>query len=310
MSAATIPCPVRRWADATPDAPALRAPERTWTWTDLDRRVTEMEAALRARCAPGSRLAVQAPNSPALVALVLAALRTGHVLALLSTRWPEAGVQDQLARIGCEELLDLAELRPPSSTAHRSLPIPLRRSATIIFTSGSTGDPKAALHTVGNHLASARGMIEAVALKAGDRWLLDLPLYHVGGLAIAYRCALAGATIVLPAPRTPTTEAVQRFEVTHASLVATQLYRLLQAEATPPAWLRVILLGGSAIPSGLLNDAQARGWPVHTSYGLTEMASTVTMTPAAASRAALATSGRVLPHRELAIRDGEIVVRG
>ena len=310
MNAETILCPVRRWADATPESLALLTPEHTWTWADLDRRVTEEEGILLDSTVPGFRLAVHAPNSPDLVVLVLAALRTGHVLAPFSTRWPEASVHKQLARIGCDGLLDLTKFRHPASTVHSPRPILLHRPATIIFTSGSTGRPKAVLHTVGNHVMSARGIIEALGLRPGDHWLLDLPLYHVGGLAIVYRCALAGATMVLPAPQTPTAEAFQHFAITHASLVATQLYRLLQATTAPLATLRALLLGGSAIPPGLLDDAHARGWPVHTSYGLTEMASTVTMTPPAGPRSALATSGRLLAHRGLAIRDGEIVVRG
>ncbi len=54
-----------------------------------------------------------------------------------------------------------------------------------------------------------------------------------------------------------------------------------------------------------------RGLPIHTSYGLTEMASQVTATPPGASREELRTSGRPLPHREISIsEEGEVLVRG
>src|SRR5690606_41684078 len=78
-----------------------------------------------------------------------------------------------------------------------------------------------------------------------------------------------------------------------------------------PARLKTILLGGSAIPDRLIVEAHRRGLPVHTSYGLTEMASQVTTTPPNAPLEILRTSGRVLPHREVRIDDsGELFVRG
>src|SRR5690606_7184720 len=126
------------------------------------------------------------------------------VLVPLSPRLPEAAVRDHLARIACQVLLDLDGLdahRPPP-TAHRPPSIPLDRPATVVFTSGSTGAPKAALLTAGNHVWSARGWAERLPLGPGDRWLLDLPLNHVGGLAVVYRCALAGAAVAIPEPRT------------------------------------------------------------------------------------------------------------
>ena len=60
-----------------------------------------------------------------------------------------------------------------------------------------------------------------------------------------------------------------------------------------------------------MDEALARGLPIHTSYGLTEMASQVTTTPPGASPGELRTAGRVLPGREVSISGGgEILVRG
>ncbi|MDT7856244.1 AMP-binding protein [Rubrivirga sp. S365] len=185
---------------------------------------------------------------------------------------------------------------------------------TVVHTSGSTGVPKAALHTVGNHVASARGVNRRLGLGADGRWLLDLPLYHVGGLGVVVRCALEGAAMVLPGEGMSTAEAVRVLRPTHASFVSTQLRRLLDAlggAAGGAASLRAVLLGGSAIPASLLDEAAARGLPVATSYGLTEMTSTVTATAAGADRPALATSGDVLDGRALRVAaSGEIEVGG
>ena len=70
-------------------------------------------------------------------------------------------------------------------------------------------------------------------------------------------------------------------------------------------------MGGGPVPPSLVDEALARGLPLHTSYGLTEMASQVTTTPPGASLEELRTAGRVLPDREVSISErGEILVRG
>lgn len=149
----------------------------------------------------------------------------------------------------------------------------------LLFTSGSTGSPKIARLSLPNLLANASGAIPALDLKPGDQWRLTLPLYHVGGIGIMLRCILARATIVLD----------DSPNITHLSYVPTHLYR-----ATPIyKHLRCLLLGGAPISS------YPKHLPVCTTYGLTEMASMVTL------------NGKVLPHREVRLaEDGEILVRG
>jgi O-succinylbenzoic acid--CoA ligase len=179
-----------------------------------------------------------------------------------------------------------------------------------VFTSGSAGAPKAALHTFGNHFFSAEGSNANIALAPGDRWLHSLPPYHVGGLSILFRCLLAGATVVLPEADVPLGEGIAQSSATHVSLVSTQLLRLLREEGFEGDGLKAILLGGDPMPASLVDEAAARGLPVYTSYGLTEMASQVTTTPPGASREELRTSGRPLAYREVKISGGEILVRG
>ncbi|WP_420454920.1 AMP-binding protein [Rubrivirga sp.] len=313
----TVPDPVRQHADARPDTPALVTGAETWTWADLDARVSGTAARL---AEGGERVAVRAETSPDLVVLVLAALRTGRLLVPLSTRWTPAAVADALGRLGIDRLLS-DEAVPGVETAaladvvqngerREASAVPLGRPFTVVHTSGSTGEPKAVVHTVGNHVWSARGVVEALGVTERSRWLLDLPLYHVGGLGVVVRCALAGATLAVPPRAMPLADRVARLRPTHASLVATQLGRLLDAGADLSG-LDAVLLGGSAIPADLLDRAVAADVPVVVSYGMTEMTSTITATAPGDDRAALATSGRSLPHRAVRISDaGEIEVGG
>jgi len=280
---------------------------------------------------PGSRVALHLPKDERYVALVLALIRAGHVACPVSNRLPTRGVTQLLGKAACsalisedEEVLEAADpglFKPepaamleegPRIASDRSEPayIPHERPATIIFTSGSTGTPKAALHTFGNHYHSALGSNTNIALRPGDRWLHSLPLYHVGGISILFRCLLAGATVALPSPGTSPGESIASFGATHVSLVSTQLSRLLR-ESADLGGLQAVLMGGGPVPPSLVDGALARGLPLHTSYGLTEMASQVTTTPTGARPEQLRTAGRALPKREVSISEsGEILVRG
>lgn len=311
----TIPDPLRAAARTRPDAPAILGPGVAWSWADLDARTGAWAASLRARgLGPGDYLAIRRAQDADTLALVLAAWRLDAVAVPISPRVPETGVDRLLGVLQGRDVLVLREDASPDA------PVPatrgeaawqLDRPATVVFTSGSTGVPKAALHTLGHHVWSARGWAERLPLGPADRWLLDLPVAHVGGLAVLVRCVLAGAAVVLPERRAPLAETVARFGVTHVSLVTTQLHRALEGRGDAPPGLRLALLGGSTLPEPLLREARARGWPVCASYGLTEMASTVTSTHPDDPPEALATAGDVLPHRAVRLAaDGEVLVRG
>ncbi len=330
-----VPCPLRAAARSSPGAPAVVGVGGEITYRELDRRVTVAADRIRELgFGVGDRVALHLPKDGRYLVLLLALIRAGCVACPLSTRLPLRGVAPLLKRVACRALIssdedllgavstDVRKLRPETllenesaardqSRSSETLHLALNRPATIVFTSGSAGEAKAALHTFGNHYFSALGSNANIALAPGDRWLHSLPIYHVGGLSILFRCLLAGATVALPDPDVPLGKTIARSRATHVSLVSTQLLRLLREEASDLSGLKAILLGGGPIPTSLLEEALSRRLPIHTSYGLTEMASQVTATPPGASREALRTSGRPLPHRELSISgSGEILVKG
>jgi O-succinylbenzoic acid--CoA ligase len=321
---------LRSAALRTPDAEALAGVGRAVSYRELDGWVSAAQRRLEGLgVAAGFRVALYGPKNAGYVVLLLALIRSGVVACPVSTRVPAGGVGPLLGRAGCSALIsaDEAVVRemdgvsvldpervladaPGDEEASDLIEMPLDRPTTVVFTSGSTGTPKAALHTFGNHYLSAAGSNANIAVAPGDRWLHSLPLYHVGGLSIVFRCLLAGAAVALPEPDAPLGGSIRKLRATHVSLVSTQLLRLLDEDADLSG-LRAVLMGGGPIPPSLVDRALSREVPVHTSYGLTEMASQVTATPHGAGREELRTAGHVLPHREVRVSEsGEILVKG
>ncbi len=330
----TIHCPLADAAAISRHETALVSGAQLMVFFELDEMASRAARNLkRAGVRPGDRVALFLESSWQTIAILFGCWRAGATACPLNTRLPREAALEQVRRIaarflvarvaqpmagdyagakvlGPDELLVYREADPGEDSRW---PLRLDAPATILFTSGSSGTPKAAEHSIANHYYSARGANQNIRLASRDCWLLALPLYHVGGLGILFRCALAGAAIAIPESGESLERAQERYGATHLSLVPTQLYRLLSGAGVPESFSRVkaILLGGAAAPPAVLAEALRRKWPVYASYGLTEMASQVCAIAPASPPAKRMTSGRALNHREVRIApDGEILVRG
>jgi O-succinylbenzoic acid--CoA ligase len=297
-----MPLPLQRHARSRPGHPALVIDGTILSYGALS---AEVDATARRLAGlglvPGDRLAVCLPNGPDFAVLVHAAARLGAILVPLNTRlvppelaWHLAdsgarlAVWDELGEVGATPApvewpgrwLGLAELAasPPRDVALAD-EVDLAAPATIVYTSGTTGRPKGAVLTHGNHLWSALASAQRLGVLPGDRWLLPLPLFHVGGLAVLLRSALYGTIAEVHGrfDAAAVATALAGGDVTLASLVPTMLARVLDAwgDRPVPSGFRAVLLGGGPVPTGLLRRAAAVGLPVAPTYGLTEACSQV-----------------------------------
>lgn len=299
----TPDAPMRHWLvralERDAEAAALEADGLRWSYAALSHRLAGLGAALAgAGLPPGAVLATRSRSRPLTALLAYAALPQDFVLQPINPALPAATQAELLALTGARYLvsdtpsapaeglrvLDAEVLwwqaagagagAPPSAA-----PGDEQGPRLVIATSGSSGRPKAVMLSEANLAASVRASRRCLPLGPGDRWLLCLPLHHIGGLSVLFRCLEAGATAVL-APGFDARrvwQSLQEAAVTHVSLVPAMLARLLEVagDAPAPASLKAALIGGGPLDPQLLRRARAAGWPLCVSYGLSEAASQV-----------------------------------
>lgn len=318
--------PLAEQAYACPNHPAIIVGHHLVTYSELKSQVEKTFGFLqREQIKPGHKVAFLAKNRFEEIILLLSLYYNKTVIIPLSFRYsndqflqivnqlsPDAIINFNDDTISCGQRIDfdLEVINKCNQSLLTSWD--LTKDAGIILSSGSTGQPKAVVHTLENYYRSALGANTILNLEHGDRYLLSLPLFHVGGLGILFRTLLSGATLVLPDEKLSLVENIVKFKISHLSLVSTQLKELVESNDDKTAdQLKAVLLGGSAFPDNLIEKALQKNIPIIKSYGSTESTSLVTATRLGDSIDKLKTSGTVLPYRKIRISDeGEILIRG
>ncbi len=266
--------------------------------------VTAYLAALRARL-------VVVPINPAFTASEIAKIvRSADPAAAIVQRDDQAAAvqtaADPAVRIVGLEL----ELRPAGSD--RLEPPSGDDPALLIYTSGTTGEPKGALLSHANLLASATAVTLAWRWEPQDRLLLTLPLFHVHGLGVGVNGSLcAGGQIVLRERFDPRDVAERCAEgITMFFGVPAMYHRLATHGAQALSPLRLVVSGSAPLPAALASEIERQTGQVPLErYGMTETVM-LTSNPYEGARKP-GTVGFPLPGVELRLAaDGEILVDG
>jgi O-succinylbenzoic acid--CoA ligase len=325
-----MPCPLGVAATKFCNETALIFSDKALNYEQYDRLVSQVVNNLKnASVQSDDRIAIVAQTTPELPLIIMAILCLGATACLLSPRFPGRVILEYARDTGSKLILTPGDESPienllplnieelltntSDSTQYHDTCV-LDREATVVWTSGSSARPKPVLLTYGNHYYSALGANKNIPFGPGNRWLLSLPLYHVGGLSILFRAILSGGAVVIQDKEKSMAENIIDHKITHISLVATQLYRLLEDKRHVKELakiLKAVLLGGGSFPKNLIDTAVSYGLPLYRSYGLTEAASQVTTTGLTDFPHKLHTSGKPLEYRRVKIsEDGEILVKG
>ncbi|RCX00622.1 MULTISPECIES: o-succinylbenzoate--CoA ligase [Kosakonia] len=302
--------PWRHWRTLQGEQAAIRLEQQSLNWHELCVRIDRLASGFaRQGVQSGDGVMLRARNQPETLLAWLALLQCGARVLPLNPQLPATQLEALLGQLTLRFALDLeshaayaglTSLALSEADGNYAVDWQPQRLASMTLTSGSTGLPKAAVHTCAAHLASAQGVLALIPFTAQDDWFLSLPLFHVSGQGILWRWLLAGARITVR-QKAPLEQALAG--CSHASLVPTQLWRLLNDNV--PVSLKAVLLGGAAIPVELTQQARERGVRSWCGYGLTEFASTVCAKEADGKPDV----GYALPGREVKIVGEEVWLR-
>ncbi len=334
----TDPFSIFEVARRQPSALGLVTPRRKYTFNELAERTRAVIEELEAQGIPkGAPVALVARPRIYDVLMLYALMARGNILVPLH---PKLTARETLEFTElCSELGGTVSILPSAKTAQRTpLAFPsapgtqrppvsrvnLIRSdfiaprhrddlLAVLQTSGSSGQAKAAKLTRRAFEAAARASAENLGWLDNDRWLLSLPLAHIGGLSVVTRCLLAGRALALADDEDadpPFADLITHTRPTLLSLVPTQLRRLIDSGFDLPPQVRAILVGGARTSPQLLSKAHALGWPLLTTYGFTEACSQVCTQPYARRFERPIGVGKPLSEIEVRVVDGELQVRG
>lgn len=193
----------------------------------------------------------------------------------------------------------------------------------ITFTSGSTGQPKGVCLSNEHQWQVAMSLAEVINIQR-PKHLCILPLATLlENIAGVYTPLLCGGEVIIPAPQESglsgssdlNLAALTRCISDHQPHSLILIPQLLSALITgceqgwhPPPSLKFVAVGGAKVDAQLIDQARDYGIPVYEGYGLSECGSVVALnTPQAEKKGS---AGRVLPHCDVNIVDGEIHVSG
>ena len=285
----------RHW-DADPEAPVLHDSSRGWLSRGELEAISAICAGRLARLGltAGDRVMISAESSIDLVASYVACLRMGLVAVPTNTAYgarelshvirdarPRAAIIDDPAK---SKLVREIDVHMQCLTPDLDLPdgpTPALESARpgspalICYTSGTTGQPKGAVLSHANCIASAEALRIAWRWIPRDRLLLSLPLFHMHGLGVGLHGTLfAGASAVLLRGFSPDEilASISSFEATLFFGVPTMYHRLAShPDIGSLAGLRLCVSGSAPLPAALHQRIKdITGQRVLERYGMTE----------------------------------------
>jgi oxalate---CoA ligase len=308
----TIPDLLRPWAETTPGAPALIAPERKpLSYRELFERTQTAAGQLRSLgIGPDDRVALVHANGPELAAAFLA-VSSAAICAPLNPAYRQSELDFYLSDLRAKAIVLAAEDDSPLRDLAKRRELPIvdlvteegapagafrfsdgrgkrtepREDATalVLHTSGTTARPKIVPLSHRLLALSAATVAATLELTPRDRCLNVMPLFHIHGLVAALLSSLsAGASVICtPGFHAPSFERwLSELDPTWYTAVPTMHQAVLARQPSAATSLRFIRSSSAPLPPRVHAELEeAFGVPVIEAYGMTESAHQMTSNP-------------------------------
>jgi fatty-acyl-CoA synthase len=316
------------------------------SYRELGDRMAATVAVLRQHgVTPGDRVAFAAANRPDVVVALAATLHLGAVFVPLNTRLSPAELRFIIRDAGAAVLLadaamaeHLAPVRDELGVAHAlrlddagagpapagwvdlasvapATPLALDAAAAtepddvavLMYTSGTTGDPKGAMISHGNIVATVHNLMLLIPMGPASGMLAMAPLFHVGAMALVLGTLATGGRVVVLRAFDPAAvfDAIEQQPVTFTFGVPAMLQAMAAEPRFAAADLSAVLLmcAGAPVPETLLHQYLERGAKVTQGYGLTESTAVVSLLESDVAAEKLGAAGMPYPLTAVEIRD-------
>jgi acyl-CoA synthetase (AMP-forming)/AMP-acid ligase II len=196
----------------------------------------------------------------------------------------------------------------------------------IMYTSGTTGLPKGVMHS---HKTAIWSVITANAtadVRYGDRYLICLPLFHVGALNPLLSTFHKGGSAIIMAEFDPVKiwEIFGTEQITVTLAVPAMLNFMLltyDKDAHDISSLRWVMSGAAPVPVSLIETYAEMGIEIHQVYGLTETCGPGCLISPDDALTRAGSTGKAFFHTEVRVVDeqgndcdaeeaGEVLIRG
>lgn len=155
---------------------------------------------------------------------------------------------------------------------------------TIFYTSGTTGMPRGAIYNHRQKMENTRMKALDIGVKFGDRHLVVLPMFHIGGDSHIWPFFLkGGCNVIMPLPLdlVDALKALEQERITDIHIVPTQLVALMNLpdiDKYDHQYLERIWYAASPMPTEILKQGLSVFGPIFIQgYGLTESGPDVTI---------------------------------
>lgn len=252
------------------------------TFKEVEARVNDLAGRLHQFVRGQRRVALYANNSVATVLFYLAMQALPIEVLMLNSRLTHKEIAKKLKTLNIQVVfsqddtfISFREVFQSDTTENIRIAgeYTPEQIAVIMDTSATSGTYKSVPLRWKQFYAHVQASQKILGVTEDDNWLMVLPMYHIGGLAILLRSLYNGTGITLMEKFNEelTLQLIENGLINMLSVVPTMLNRIV--DRIYKHHLRVVLVSGEFIPKPLVEKCLTKKIPIYKSYGMTETTS-------------------------------------